>query len=110
MGVYRRHIGGLWSGNIKLNHGIKIIKCYEAICKNIAPHKILYLYLTVIFIMKHVYDVFKENNHRDGLNFIENNPNWTNVNRGISCFLLLIQRCKDKLIKLLKKNPSYVSK
>jgi glycosyltransferase involved in cell wall biosynthesis len=103
MGVYNKHSGGMWYGNFLLNHGIKHIKFYEAVCINIAPNKKLYLYHSLIPFMKIIYGIFKENNHREGLNFIENNPNWTGINRGISYLLLLISRYKNKVIRLLKK-------
>jgi len=113
MGVYNKHASGIWYGNFYLNHGIKIIKCFEAICENIVPHKKLYLYLAVIPRIKLINGVFKKNNHKEGLNFIENNPNWTNVNRIISYLFLLVQelvqKYKNKLTILLKKCNSLVN-
>jgi len=100
MSVYRRHAGGMWSGNVLLNHGIKHIKFYEAVMENIAVNKKSYLYFQVIPFMKQVYNVFKENNHKEGLNFIENNSNWTNINRIISYLFLLIRKYKNKVIRL----------
>jgi len=110
MGVYNKHAGGIWYGNVFLNHGIKMIKFYEAVYKNITSYNKIYLYFTVIPFIKQIYGVFKENNHIDGLNFIENNPNWTNINRGISYLLLLIQKYKNKLTRLLRKCRSLVSR
>ncbi|GBU25162.1 hypothetical protein R83H12_01802 [Fibrobacteria bacterium R8-3-H12] len=80
MSVYNKHAGGIWYGNPDLNHGIEIIKFYEAVRENIAPHKKLYFYLTVIPSMKHIYRVYKLPRSRDCGVLINPQPQSNNDN------------------------------
>ena len=78
MSVYRRHENGIWSGNPLVRHGIKHLRFFEEVHKNIAKDKDAYL-KTVLKSIECLYKTFIDNDLKANLEYMEKHSLWSNL-------------------------------